>query len=134
MCAWETIKKSKFWELFDYISVQEFFWNCRTYIPSIRRILISILILDRLGYSFPFGTGKVKLYQDSLLIGTGVLYGSLYRLELSSLPSVSATLTVNTASSSKILRLNEKSSHFWHQRLGHISKQIMERLIQDIFF
>ena len=88
------------------------FWNCRTYIPSIRRILISIPILDRLRYTFLFGTGKVKLYQDSLLIGTGVLYGSLYRLELSSIPSVSATLTVNTTSSSKLLRLNEKSSTF----------------------
>ena len=32
------------------------------YIPSIRRNLISIPILDRLGYSFLFGTGKVKFY------------------------------------------------------------------------
>ena len=34
------------------------------YIPSIRRDLISIPILDRFGYSFLFGTGKVKLYRD----------------------------------------------------------------------
>ena len=40
------------------------------YIPSIRRILISLPILDRLGYSFLCGSGKVKLYQDSLLIST----------------------------------------------------------------
>ena len=66
------------------------------YIPSIRRNLISISILDRLGYSFLFGTGKVKFYRDSLLIGTGVLCGSLYILELSALPYVSTTLTVNT--------------------------------------
>ena len=39
------------------------------YILSIKRNLISVLILDILGYSFLFGTGKVKLYQDSLLIG-----------------------------------------------------------------
>ena len=79
------------------------------YIPSIRRNLIAVPILDRLGYSFLFGTGKVKLYRDSLLIDTGVLCGSLYRLELSSLPYVFATLTVNTTSSSERLRLNEKS-------------------------
>ena len=66
--------------------------------------------LDRLRYSFLFGTRKVKLYQDSILIGTGVLCGNLYRLELSTLPFVFAILTVNTASSSKCLRLNEKSS------------------------
>ena len=101
------------------------------YIPSIRRNLISILILDKLGYSFLFGTGKVKLYQDSLLIGNGILCESLYILELSTLPSVSATLTINTASSSKRLRLNEKSSTFWHKRLGHIYRQRIERLVKD---
>ena len=39
--------------------------------------LISVHILDRLGYSFLFGIGKVKVYRDSLLIDTGVLCGSL---------------------------------------------------------
>ena len=63
-----------------------------TYIPSIRRNLTLVLILDRLGYSFLFGTEKVKLYQDSLLIGIRVLCGSLYILDLSTLPYVFATL------------------------------------------
>ena len=80
------------------------------YIPSIRKILISVPILDRLGYSFILGTIKVNLYQDSLLIGTRVLCGSLYILELSALPFIYATLTVIIVSSSKRLRLNEKSS------------------------
>ena len=40
------------------------------YIPSIRKILISVPILDRLGYIFLFGTRKVKLYRGSLLIDT----------------------------------------------------------------
>ena len=73
-------------------------------------------------YSFLFETRKVKLYRDSLLIGTGVLCGSLYKLELFALPYVSTTLIVNTASSSKSLRLNERSSTLWHNRLGHISR------------
>ena len=93
-----------------------------TYIPSIRRNLISISILDRLGYSFLFGTRKVKLYRDSLFIDTRVLCGSLYILELSAIPYVYAILTINTTSSSKRLRLNEKSSTHWHKRLGHISR------------
>ena len=71
------------------------------YIPSIMRNLISIHILDRLGYNFLFGTRKVKLYQYSLLIGIGILCGNLYRLELYVLSYVSTTLTLNTASSSK---------------------------------
>ena len=83
------------------------------YIPLIKRNLISIHILDKLGYSFLFRTRKIKLYQDSLLIGTGVLLN--YRLKLSALPSIFATLTVNTISSSKRLRLNENSSILWHK-------------------
>ena len=71
------------------------------------------------------------MYQNSLLIGTRVLCGNLYRLELFDLSSISTTLTINTTSSSKRLRLNEKSFILWHKRLGHISKQIMKRLIKD---
>ena len=65
------------------------------------------------------------------MIDTGVLCRSLYILELSVLPYVSATFTINTASSSKRLRLNEKSSTLWHKCLGHISRQGMEILIKD---
>ena len=101
------------------------------YIPSNMRILLSSHILDKLGYSFLFDTEKVKLYQDSLLIGTGVLYGNLYRLGFSALPSISTTLIVNTASSSKCLTLNEKYSILWHKCLCHICRQRMERLIKD---
>ena len=68
------------------------------------------------------------------MIGIGVLCGSLYILELSALPSVSATLTVNTSSSSKRLRLNEKSSTLWHKLFGHISRQRIERLIKNEIF
>ena len=76
-------------------------------------------------------TGKVKLYRDSLLIETGVLCGNLYILELSVLPYVSTILSIKTVSSTKCLRLNEKSSTLWHKRLGHIFRQGMERLIKD---
>ena len=47
------------------------------------------------------------------------------------MPSVSTILTVNTTSSSKRLRLNEKSSTLWHKRLSHIFRQRIERLIKD---
>ena len=101
------------------------------FIHLIRRNLISIPILDRLGYGFLFGTGKIKLYQNSLLIRTRVLCGNLYRSEFSALPSVSTTLNVNVVSRTKCFRLNEKSSTLWHKRLGYISRQRMKRLIKD---
>ena len=53
-----------------------------TYIPSLRRNLISISILDRQGYSFHFGGGKVDIFSNSVLIGNGVLFGNLYSLSL----------------------------------------------------
>ena len=65
------------------------------------------------------------------MIGIGTFCANLYRLELSDLPYVSATLTVNTFCSTKRLRLNEKSYILWHKHQGHISKQRMERLIKD---
>ena len=65
------------------------------------------------------------------MIDTKLLCGSLYILELSIFPSVSSTLTFNTVSSSKRLRLNEKSYILQHKHLGHISKQRMERLIKN---
>ena len=77
--------------------------------------MISIPILDRLGYTFLFGTGKVNLYRDSLLIGNGTLRGNLYRLELYSLFSISPI--VNTVNRTKCFGLNEKSSILWHAQL-----------------
>ena len=65
------------------------------------------------------------------MIDTRVICGSLYKLELSALPYVSITLIINTASSSKLLRLNERSFTLWHKRLGHISRQRIKRLIKD---
>ena len=63
--------------------------------------------------------------------GASQLCGNLYRLELSALPYVFSTLYVNTVSSKKRLRLNEKSFTLGHKHLGHISRQIMKRLITD---
>ena len=94
--------------LLDCILVQEIFWNRKCGVHTlIRRNLIYVPILDRLGYSFLFGTGKANLYRDSLLISNGTLCGNLYRLELYNLLSFS--LIVNSISSTKRLRLNEKS-------------------------
>ena len=52
------------------------------YIPSIRRNLISVSLLDKCGYSFLFGNGKVVMYSDSLLISNGILCDSLYKVDL----------------------------------------------------
>ena len=47
------------------------------------------------------------------------------------MPYVSAIPFVNTVNGTKCLRLNQKFSILWHKRLGHISRQGIERLIKD---
>ena len=62
------------------------------YIPSLRRNLISVSVLDRHGYSFHFGGGKVDIFSNSVLIGNGVLFGNLYSLSLHHGPLAPTTL------------------------------------------
>ena len=115
-CSWETTQEFKlpFYESLDSILVHFFFeLQNMAFIPYIRRNLIYVPILDRLGYTFLFGTGKVNLYQDSLLFGYGKLCGNLYRLDLYSLLSFSPT--INIVSSTKHFKLNEKSYILWHK-------------------
>ncbi|KAL9461972.1 hypothetical protein AB3S75_000039 [Citrus x aurantiifolia] len=102
------------------------------YIPSIRRNLISVSILDRCGYTFHFGDRKVYLFCNSELVGYGTLYDGLYMIDLFSrgVESSSNAHVVHVVSSNRA-RVDENSSMLWHKRLGHISKQRMERLIKD---
>lgn len=103
------------------------------YVPSIRRNLISISVLDRCGYTFHFGNGHVSLYCNSLLVGSGTLSDGLYMVVLHSDfgGSSSQVPNANVIVGSKRARLNEKSSMLWHKRLGHISKERIQRLIKD---
>ena len=79
----------------------EFFWHDKTkiateiflllhnvaYIPLLKRNLIYVSILDRQGYTFHFGKGKVDIFSNSVLIGNVVLHhGPL--CDLSSINSV----------------------------------------------
>ena len=63
---------------------------------------------------------------DSKVIGNCVLFDGLYRLSLLSACSYNVENTV-----SKISLTKERSSLLWHKRLGHISKERVERLINS---
>ena len=81
-----------------------------------RRNLISISLLDELGFSFTFtfGRSKISMTLNSQVIGYGILVDGLYKLSLN-----------NVAKRSKV---EEKSFSLWHKRLGHISRERVERL------
>ena len=93
-------------------------------IPSFRRNLISISVLDKAGYTFTFANKRVEVIYDSKVIGNCVLSYGLYRLSLLSACSYNVENTVTKRSLTK-----ERSSLLWHKRLGHISKEQVECVI-----
>ena len=99
-------------------------------VPSFRRNLVSISILDKFGYTCSFGNNKFSLFQNSNLFGTGSLYyvDNLYMLDTVS--SYHETLQLSTQGVKRKLT-DENSSSLWHKRLGHISKRRIERLVSD---
>jgi len=101
------------------------------YVPSFRRNLISVPCLDKSGYTCSFGNGGFSLFQNSNIIGTGSVVDSLYRLDLdASHLKFNETLHVDNYGTKRKL-INENSSVLWHKRLGHISKERIERLVSS---
>ena len=99
-------------------------------VPSFRRNLVSISTLDKLGYSCSFGNNKFSLFLNSNLIGTGSLslHDNLYLLDT----IASFNETLHTSSRGTKRKLTDRdSATLWHKRLGHISKQRIQRLVSD---
>ena len=99
-------------------------------VPSLRRNLVYVPILDTSGYCCSFRNGKVIVYQNSNLVGSGSLlrYDNLYFLD--TIASFSESLHVSTVGIKRKLT-SENSASLWHKRLGHISKRRIERLVSD---
>ncbi|KAK2996943.1 hypothetical protein RJ639_026301 [Escallonia herrerae] len=105
------------------------------YVPSMTRNLISVSRLDAYGYSFKFENKGFSLFLYSRVIGSGLLEGNLYKLLL----NASFTESLKTMNVSDVVaktfgkrkRENENSTTLWHERLGHISRGRMERLVED---
>ncbi|KAJ9554358.1 hypothetical protein OSB04_018403 [Centaurea solstitialis] len=95
-------------------------------VPSFRRNLISVSCLDKFGYSCVLGN-KVGFYLNSNLVGTGSLIDKLYILETVALDNE----ILHSVAKGNKQKLNEDSAILWHKRLGHISKQIIQRLIDE---
>ena len=93
--------------------------------------MISVSILDRLGYSLLFGIENLNLYHESLLIGNGTFCGNLYKLDLHDVVVVAHSSSLNTIVGSKCRRSDMRSYMLWQKYLGHISRNGMERLVKD---
>jgi GAG-pre-integrase domain len=105
--------------LFDTFVVSSFRWN-----------LISIFALDKLDFSCSFGDEKFTLYQHSNMVASGFLsvMDNLYVLD--TIASHNETLNKQTRNVRQKLT-HQDSVALWHKRLGHISQQIITRLVQS---
>ena len=52
------------------------------YVPVVTRNLISVPRVDSYGYELKFGNNGVFLFYNSSLVGSGILHGNLYSLNL----------------------------------------------------
>ena len=97
-------------------------------VPSFRRNLVSISVLNKFGYTCSSGNNKFSLFHNSNLVGTGSLsyVDNLYMLD--TVASYHETLQLSTQGVKRKLT-DENSSSLWHKRLGHISKRRIERLV-----
>ena len=99
-------------------------------VPSFRRNLVSVSVLDKSGYSCSFGNSQFSLSFNSNVVGTGYLsiYDNLYLLD--TIASYNESLHVESRGTKRKLN-KENSATLWHKRLGHISKGRVERLVSD---
>ena len=97
------------------------------FVPSMRRILVSLSKLDESGYHFPFGNKKVEVSLNSSIVGECLLRDGLYKLDLN-LDAIA--FHVDNAGTKGAL-MKENSYSLWHKRLGHISQERIGRLIQS---
>jgi len=94
-------------------------------VPSLSRNLVSLSKLDVTKYSFKFGNGCFSLFKHNHLIGTDILCGGSYKLNLNGLYA-KTILTLHHNVGTKHSLVNERSGFLWHKRLGHISRERMK--------
>ncbi|KAK9714501.1 hypothetical protein RND81_06G099300 [Saponaria officinalis] len=99
-------------------------------VPSFRRNLISVSLLDKSGYSCLFENKRFILSLNSNIVGTGSLCGfdNLYMLD--NIASYSENLHVETRGTKRKFN-KENLASLWHKRLGHVSKERIQRLVSN---
>lgn len=80
--------------------------------------------MDKCGYSFVFGNGKLDICFNSIVVGSRNLCDGLYMLNVNE-------MSVNFVVGTKGNRKDDNSSILCHRRLRHISRPHIERLIKE---
>lgn len=96
------------------------------FVTCIRRNLLSISGLLKLGYSLMFNNSGVDIYHDSILVGHATLCDGLFILTVSHECNFSSSCNPR-----KRKRDLNTSFSLWHKRLGHISNDRIHRLVHN---
>lgn len=112
--------------ILNFYSGSSFVLENTAFVPSMRRNLVSISKLDQSGYHGSFSNKTIKLFFNSSFIGDCILQDGLYKLNLN---YDNMSLNVENVGTKRVLT-KETSSMLWHKRLGHISRERIERLIK----
>ena len=95
------------------------------YVPGLKKNLISLGTLDKIGCKITCEGGVMKVARGSLLVMKGKLNGSLYALEVSTILG-SANISTNT--------MSDHDTKLWHLRLGHMGERGMFELSKQGLF
>ena len=85
------------------------------YALGIRRNLLSVLCLCRLGYILTYDTSGVRVFYDDSVVGFGFIHNVLYVLDTMSMYYNTSGFSFTATSSNECDDIN-----VWHARLGHI--------------
>ena len=98
------------------------------YFPSFSRYLISISRLVPLRFSFNFTDSGFIISNKSKVICYGALSDGLFHIRLHNDVTYNS---MHVTTGLKRCVMNEEPSMLWHWRLGHISIEIMNKLVND---
>jgi hypothetical protein len=89
------------------------------YAPSLRRNLLSVSMLEKLGYDFYFGNGWFLMKNNGVVVLHGFRNNNMYQIQLC------GSIVCNV-----IISMKDNKTYLWHLRLGHVGKQKIGKMIK----
>ena len=100
------------------------------YVSSLSRNLVSLPKLDLDGDFINFGNKSFTLFKNTYFVGFDIFSDGLYKFYFHD-EFAETLLNLHRSIGIKRGLINENSSNLWHKRLGHISRERLERLVKD---
>ena len=88
------------------------------YLPELKRNLLSVQAMSKLGATVVFKEDECRISKDSRLIGIGTMHGKLYMLKVISEEYVN-------------VMKNNPNMELWHCRFGHLGMNNISKLLDE---